>query len=145
MPCDLFGQVILRPRRRYIQYINIHIYIYIEIHTHRESMHTYNKSGQEVHVTVMCFPYSINNTKVLFQCPLKETLVFSSSFLFSHIFLPSHTFVDVLFCLGQMYVRDQLSVSSFFAAGDFCVIFFPLHCRPVFSLLVFVQHLSVAY
>lgn len=92
----------------------------------------------------MCFPYNINNTKVLFQCPHKGTLVISSSFfffffLFSHIFLLSHTFVDILFCLGQMYVRDQLSVSSCLlqlsAAGDFCWrgVLFPLHCRRVFS------------
>lgn len=43
-----------------------------------------------------------------------------------------------MFCFGQMYVRDQLSVSSCLlqlsAAGDICWVFiFPLHCRRVFS------------
>lgn len=78
------------------------------------------------------------------------TLVFSSSFLFSHIFLLSHTFVVFLFCLGQMYVRDQLSVSSCLlqlsAAGDFFAgFYFSTPLQACVQFLVFVQHLSVAY
>lgn len=86
---------------------------------------------------VRCFLDNINNTKVLLWRPNKGSLVFSSSFfLFPHIFLLSHTFVDILCCLGQMYVRDHLSVLSCLlsTAGDFYWgVGISLHCRPVFS------------
>lgn len=129
----------------YTQYINIYTHTQTHSHIQKTCIHIV-RNGQKwtegaCRGEWLCFLDNIN-TKVLFQCPNKGTLVFSSSFLFSHIFLLSHTFVDILFCLGQMYVRDQLSVLSCLlqlsTAGNFAGFWFfssflSLLCRPVFS------------
>lgn len=122
LPCDLFGQVILRPRWRYI-YSTL-TYIYMHIHT--ESMLKYSENPQMdrrcTEGTGYVFPWQHH----LHQGPNKRTFFsFPAVFLFSHIFPLSHTFVDVLCCLGETHVRDQRSVLSCLlsTAGNFAVLF----------------------
>ena len=108
----------------YIQYINIYIYT----GTHTESMHTYSEKPQ---MDRRCMSRQLVTEVLLTKTPWS----FHALFLFSHIFLLSHTFVDILCCFGQMYVRDHVSVLSCLlsTADDFAVFHFSLHCRPVFS------------
>lgn len=98
----------------------------------------------------LCFQDNISNTTVLFQCVLTiEPFPALFFFLFSHIFLLSHTFVDILFCLGQMYVSDRLSVLSCLLQLSHLLVSFSLIFHTSAGLcsvfLVFVKHLSVAY
>lgn len=145
LPCDLFGQVILRPRWRYI-YSTL-TYIYTHIHT--ESMHKYSENPQmdrrcTQRVLVMCSLNNITYTKV----PTKGPFSFPALFLFSHIFPLSHTFVDILCCLGKTHVRDQRSVLSCLlsTAGNFAVLFCfffftPLQAYVQFFLVFFSNYL----
>lgn len=67
-----------------------------------------------------------------------ELWSFPALFVF-FLFLLSHTFVDVLSCLGQMYVRHQPSgwscLHQFSTAGQL-LFSFSHHCRPVFGFFV---------
>ena len=91
-------------------------------------MHTYSEKPQ---MDRRCMSKQLVTEVLLTKRPWS----FHALFLFSHIFLLSHTFVDILCCLGQMYVRDHVSVLSCLlsTADDFAVFHFSLHCRPVFS------------
>ena len=91
-------------------------------------MHTYSEKPQ---MDRRCMSRQLVTEVLLTKTPWS----FHALFLFSHIFLLSHTFVDILCCFGQMYVRDHVSVLSCLlsTADDFAVFHFSLHCRPVFS------------
>lgn len=135
LPCDLSGQVILRPRWRYI-YI---ILTYTRAHT--ESMHTYKwetTNWQKVHVDATGYVSLTTSTtpRSYYGVLTKGPWSFPALFLFSHIFLLSHTFVDILCCCGANVC--QRSPECFKLPALHCWWFYwgvgvSLHCRPVFS------------
>lgn len=114
LPCDLFGQVILRPRWRYIYSTFTYIYIYIQSHTQKACIHivrNHKWAEGACRGDWICVSLTTSTTPRSCYCVLpKGPWSFSALILFSYIFLLSHTFVDILCCLEQMYVRDQLSV-----------------------------------
>lgn len=105
----------------YIQYINI----YIHAHTQKACInivriHKWTEGAHRGYW--LCFSLTTSLTpRSSYSVQTKGPFSFPALFLFSHIFPLSHTFVDVLCCLGQMYVRDQWNISSFLlsTAGNF--------------------------